>query len=235
MRKLYEKNEVLFAVLWIVLYCVIVGTVRGNFGDESGVQMLVLIAFAAGITFFVKQNHLEGKYGLARWPRSWKRYLFFIPMWILATGNIWDGISPSFKGSALVFAMVSMALVGFVEEMIFRGFLFKAMLIKNRPAVAVGVSALTFGIGHIINLLTGQASVETGVQIVWAVVWGLVFTMVFYRSGSIIPCIIAHSMIDVFSVLSTDNETADWIYVGAVIVVGIIYSIYLIRLKGSNE
>lgn len=235
MRKLYEKNEVLFAVLWIVLYCVIVGTVRGNFGDESGVQMLVLIAFAAGITFFVKQNHLEEKYGLAGWPRSWKRYLFFIPMWILATGNIWDGISPSFKGSALVFAMVSMALVGFVEEMIFRGFLFKAMLIKNRPAVAVGVSALTFGIGHIINLLTGQASVETGVQIVWAIVWGLVFTMVFYRSGSIIPCIIAHSMIDVFSVLSTDNETADWIYVGAVIVVGIIYSIYLIRLKGSNE
>ena len=26
MRKLYEKKEILFAVLWIVAYCVILGT-----------------------------------------------------------------------------------------------------------------------------------------------------------------------------------------------------------------
>ena len=63
MRKLYEKKEILFAVLWIVAYCVILGTIRGNFGDESIYMLLALLVFTAGIIAFVKANHLEGKYG----------------------------------------------------------------------------------------------------------------------------------------------------------------------------
>ena len=124
MRKLYEKKEILFAVLWIVAYCVILGTIRGNFGDDSIYMLIALIVFSAGIIAFVKMNHLEEKYGLAGWPKGTKKYLFFIPMWVLATGNIWDGFLPSYQGSSLVFALISMILVGFVEEMIFRGFLF---------------------------------------------------------------------------------------------------------------
>ena len=65
MRKLYEKKEILFAVLWIVAYCVVLGTIRGNFGDESIAMLIALLFFTAGITAFVKRNHLEEKYGLA--------------------------------------------------------------------------------------------------------------------------------------------------------------------------
>ena len=231
MRKLYEKKEILFAVLWIVAYCVILGTIRGNFGDESIYMLIALIVFTAGIIAFVKANHLEEKYGLAGWPKDMKRYLFFIPMWILATGNIWDGFDPSYQGGSLVIAAISMILVGFVEEMIFRGFLFKAMLGKGKTIVAIIVSAVTFGIGHIVNLFTGQASLETVVQIIFAISWGFILTMVCYKSGSIIPCIIAHSLIDVLSVFGADNELIDRIYIGATIVVAIVYCIYLGRLK----
>ena len=185
MRKLYEKKEILFAVLWIVAYCVILGTIKGNFGVESIYMLLALAAFTAGITAFVKVNHLEEKYGLAGWPKDMKRYLFFVPMWILATGNIWDGFSPSYRGFSLVCAVISMLLVGFVEEMIFRGFLFRAMLSKDKTIVAIPVSAVTFGIGHIVNLFTGQASFETVMQIIFAISWGFILTMVCFRSGSI--------------------------------------------------
>lgn len=231
MYKLYEKKEVLFAVLWIVAYCVIVGTMRGNFGDDSIHMLLALIVFTAGITVFVKVHHLEEKYGLAGWPKNMKKYLFFLPMWILATGNIWDGFAPSYQGVSLVFAVLSMILVGYVEEMIFRGFLFRAMLKENKTIVAIVVSAVTFGVGHIVNLFTGQASFETVVQIIFAVSWGFILTMVCYKSGSIIPCIIAHSVIDALSVLGRDNELVDWIYIGATIVVAIVYSIYLSRIS----
>ena len=61
MKKLYEKNEVMFAVLWICLYCFLSIPVRGNCGDESVWMLLVLSAIAAGITVFVKTNDLEGK------------------------------------------------------------------------------------------------------------------------------------------------------------------------------
>ena len=234
MRKLYEKNEVLFAVLWIVAYCVILGTIKGNYGYESIAMLIALLCFTAGIIAFVKANHLEEKYGLAGWPKDMKRYLFFIPMWILATGNIWGGFSPDYQGASLATAIVSMALVGFVEEMIFRGFLFRAMLSENETTVAIIVSAVTFGLGHIVNLFTGQASFETAMQIIFAISWGFILTMVCFRGGSIIPCIIAHSLIDVLSLLNADKETVDGIVIGVTVVVAIVYCIYLGKVKDEK-
>ncbi len=235
MRKLYEKKEILFAVLWIVAYCVILGTIRGNFGDESIYMLIALLVFATGIIAFVKANHLEEKYGLVGWPKDMKKYLFFIPMWILATGNIWDGFAPSYQGAELVIAILSMILVGFVEEMIFRGFLFKAMLEGDKTIVAIIVSAVTFGVGHIVNLFTGQAGFETVMQIIFAISWGFILTMVCYKGGSIIPCIIAHSLIDVLSLFGADNELIDWIYIGTTIVGAIAYCLYLSRIHSPES
>lgn len=234
MRKLYEKKEVLFAVLWIVAYCAVMTPIKGEFGYESGWWLLAMIVFAAGIMSFVKLNHLEEKYGLRGFPKDMKKYLFFIPMFILATGNLWAGFALSLKGIELLTATLSMMLVGFVEEMIFRGFLFKAMLGNGKTVPAIIVSAVTFGIGHIVNLFAGQASFETMIQVVFAVSWGFIFTMVFYKSGSLIPCIIAHAMIDVLSLYGADNELTDWIYIGLTIVTAILYCIYLSKLHSEE-
>lgn len=237
MRKFYEKNEVLFAVGWILVYCLVMMPVRGEFGDESVWTLLALAGIAAGITIFVKQHHLEEKYGLAGWPKNTKKYLFFIPMWVLATGNLWGGFALSYSGAAQVYAVLSMLLVGYVEEMLFRGFLFKALASKNDIRVAILVSAVTFGVGHIINLLTGQANLETVIQVFFAVAWGFIFTMVFYKSKSLIPCILAHGLVDVFSKFGavSDNMTIAWVYMGAVIVVAIVYCTYLVKAADRAE
>lgn len=235
MRKLYEEKEVLFAMLWIVAYCLVFGTIKGSYGYDSPLAAAALFVFAAGIGLFVKRNHLEEKYGLAGWPKDTKRFLYFIPLWILSTGNLWGGAQMNYHGTGLAFAVLAMALVGFVEEMIFRGFLFRGMLAEGKPAPAVIVSSLTFGIGHIVNFLTGQAGFETAVQIVFAVSLGFVFTMVYYKSGNLVPCIIAHSLIDVFALFTTDSIVADWIYVGAAVVVSIIYCIFLSKVDSEKQ
>lgn len=234
MRKLYEKKEVLFAVLWIVVYCVVMTPIKAKFGYASIWWLLAMIAFSTGITVFVRANRLEEKYGLNGFPRDMKEYLFFIPMFILATGNIWDGFSLEFKGTELVIATLSMILVGFVEEMIFRGFLFKAMLGNGKTVPAIIVSAITFGIGHIVNLFAGQASFETVMQVIFAISWGFILTMAFYKSGSLIPCIIAHGMVDAVSLYGADTKIGDWIYIGVTILVAVIYCIYLGRIKKSE-
>ena len=231
MRKLYEKKEILFTLCWILAYCAVTGSIKDKLGFESLAMLLSLLVFSAGILLFVRRNHLEQKYGLSGWPKDTKRYLHFIPMWLLATGNLWHGISPAYQGAAQVLAVLSMILVGFVEEMVFRGFLFRAMLSKDKPIVAVIVTAVTFGIGHIVNLFTGQTSVETVMQIIFAVSWGFILTMVCYKSGSIIPSILAHALIDAFSMFAADQEKAAWVYIGATIVVGVLYCIYLGRLQ----
>ena len=234
MRKLYEEKEVLFAVLWIVVYCLVLTPLKGNFGLDSAAMLAALIIFTAGICLFVGKNHLTKKYGLSEWPKDMGKYLFFIPMWILATGNLWAGFALSYQGVSLVIAVLSMMLIGFVEEMIFRGFLFRAMLANGNKAAAIIVSSLTVGIGQFVNLFAGQASFATAMPVIFAVIWGFILTMVFYKSKSLIPCIIAHAMIDVFSVFGAENRLVDQIYILATVIVGIVYCIYLSRIKEAD-
>ena len=158
-------------------------------------------------------------------------------MWILVTGNLWGGFGIAYDGMAQVFAVLSMLLIGYVEEMLFRGFLFKALIPKDGIVISVIISSVTFGIGHIVNLFAGQANIETVIQVFFAIAWGFIFTMVFYRSGSLIPCIIAHGLVDAFSKFTLDrgeDMLTEWIYMIATIVIAIFYCIYLTRLPDKE-
>ena len=90
-----------------------------------------------------------------------------------------------FRGS------LSMACVGVIEEVIFRGFLFKAMC-KDNIKLAVFISSITFGMGHIVNLLNGKDLIATLLQICYASAIGFLFTIIFYKGKSLLPCIITH-------------------------------------------
>lgn len=81
----------------------------------------------------------------------------------------------------------------------------------------------------------GQASLETLMQIIFAISWGFILTMVFYKSGSLLPCIIAHAMIDTFSLYDTESDLTSRIYIGTTIVTAIVYCIYLSRLHTPDS
>ena len=227
---MYEKKPILFAVLWIALYCAVTIPIRGEYGDGSAWSLAGLLAVSAAVAAAACVIPLWRKLGVFARPRHVRACLWFVPMWILATGNAWDGFAPQYSGAALLYAAGSMALVGFAEEMIFRGFLFRAMLEKDGPKAAVIVSAVTFGIGHVVNLLAGMATFENLLMVVFAVAWGFVFTMVYWKSGSLWPCIAAHAAVDVLSMFSAQTVWGDWVYIGATIAVGIAYSLWLRRL-----
>ena len=111
--------------------------------------------------------------------------------------------------------------------MLFRGFLFKALIPKDGLKLSVIISSVTFGIGHIVNLLAGQANLETVIQVLFAIAWGFIFTMVYLKSGSLLPCIIAHGLVDAFSKFSTESITVEWVYMIATIIIAVVYCIYL--------
>lgn len=229
MKKFYEKNELWFAIAWIVVYCGVSVPIRGAYGDESAAMLAGLAVIAAGLLAFVKTAHLEEKYGLVKWRGHAREYLFFLPVLVLMTGNLWGGVGMAYEGTAQLFAVLSMFLVGLVEELIFRGLLFRALLQRDAPPVAITISAVTFGIGHIVNLLAGQGSLESLIQVIFAVAWGFLFTMLFYHSGSLLVCIFVHGMVDVFAKFTTGVSRSDYIYVTVTILVSIAYCLYLSR------
>ena len=227
MRKFYETKPVLFAILWIVVYVVLIAPLRGRFGDGSLQMLLGLVAISAALLAAIRLLGIQKELGMTRWLQNGKALLWLLPMWVLSTGNLWGGVSVRYDAINTLMAVLSFMLVGVAEEIIFRGFLFNGMKKTGRLTVAIVVSAITFGMGHIVNLLTGHATAETLVQMIFAVAWGFLFTFAYLKGGSLLPCIAIHGLIDAFSVFARDNAAADWAYIIATVVIAVVYCLYL--------
>ncbi len=198
LKKVYEKNELVFALLFIFLYCVTTIPIRGTLGDESIWMLISTITITVMTTAFITKYKLEEKYGLSRIPVDVKRFLYFIPLIILGTVNFWGGFELAYHGINLLYTSISMILIGYIEELLFRGFLFKAIEKRRGIKIAIVISSITFGIGHILNLVS-QPGVDTLMQVIYAIALGFVFVYVFYKSKSLWPCIILHSVVNLTS------------------------------------
>ena len=132
-----------------------------------------------------------------------------------------------------------MFCVGFLEEVIFRGLLFKAIA-KDNIKSAVVISSVTFGIGHIINLFNGSGMdlVDNLCQIVFAIAVGFLLVTIFYRGGSLLPCIIVHSAINTLGTFANDaNFTTEMhlLHLVALIVITVAYTMLLTRTLSKKQ
>ena len=127
--------------------------------------------------------------------------------------------------------IISMLSVGFLEEMIFRGFLFCAMT-KDNIKVAIIVSSITFGIGHIINLLNGSNTdfILNLLQVIYAMAAGFMFVMIFYKSKSLLACIITHGLFNALSVFMNDINVSFEMHLLSCVFMVIVSSFYAIYL-----
>ena len=133
-----------------------------------------------------------------------------------------------------VMYIISMCCVGFLEEVIFRGLLFRAME-KDNLKSAIIVSSLTFGIGHIVNLFNGSGRdlTLTLIQIVFAVLVGFVLVWIFYHGKSLVPCILFHSANNAFKVFAAEGNLSPQseIIINLVVIVVVLggYLFYLVK------
>lgn len=111
-------------------------------------------------------------------------HLRFLPNWMEQT---FDTMQAGWPG------IVGIAVLGPVlEELLFRGAITKVLLQKYSPAKAIFLSALVFGVFHL-----------NPVQIVAAFFAGLFFAWLYWRTGSVIPCILVHIFNNGFSVYTS--------------------------------
>ena len=242
MKKLYEKSELRFAIIWIVIYCVL-QSLANSINEEIGIEFsasAVLCVIQAVILFcFIRKNGLLERYGLCKSSVSARKFLYFVPLIILATINLWNGVSINYSLEGTVCHVIGMLCVGFIEEVIFRGFLFKAMA-KNNLKSAIIVSSVTFGIGHLVNLFNGSGMdlVNNLCQICFAVAVGFLFVTIFYRSGSLLPCIITHSAINTLNTFANEADfTAEKQIIRAfvMIVLTVAYTLVLTKTLPQNQ
>ena len=237
MTKLYKKNETAFAILWIVAYVVLsslADQLSATAGIMKSVTAVLHIAMSLILFFWIRNNDLSEKYGFRRSVIPAKRFLYYLPLIIIASTGFWGGIKLRYGFPEALLYFISMCCVGFLEEVIFRGLLFRAME-KDNLKTAVIVSSLTFGIGHIVNLFNGNGRdpASSMIQIVFAVLVGFVLVLIFYYGKSLIPCILFHSANNAFKVFSAEgnlNPQAEMV-LNLVLIIVVLggYSLYLVR------
>ena len=227
MKKFFDRQPVWFAVIWIIVYVLAFGnadTLSEALGVPKLITVMVGLVLTVVLLLFLRKHSLLPYCGLQKVQGG--RWAWFLPLIAVSTVNFWHGLAVR-EGAALY--LISMVWVAILEEVIFRGLLFRAMEKDGRTA-AIIVSSVTFGVGHIVNLLLGAELLSTVLQLVEATALGFCFTAIFMVTGSLLPCILSHAFINCTSFFAIDpTPTGRVVTCLIVTVVAVSYGAWLLK------
>lgn len=242
LTRLYKKNSILFTIIFIISYCLLM-SIGDNLSLSIGIEKIITLPIGIILSFillnFLKKNKLLTEYGLKKSSTPPSIMLYYIPLLILISANLWNGITLNFEIHETIFYILSMICVGFLEEIIFRGLLFKEMS-KDNIKVAIVISSLTFGIGHIINLINGSNTelIPNLLQVVYATGAGFMFTMIYLKTDSLLICIITHSLFNSLNAFSVDVNKINSKIITSILItlISIFYALYIfVILKKKKQ
>lgn len=133
--------------------------------------------------------------------------------------------------------------VGLMEETAFRG-LSGANYMRVHPdgkklTLFATFSAILFGVMHMGNVTAGQALDETLMQVFYAFGVGVLYAAVYFRTGSLLPMIVSHALVDVTSFLTPDSTEAltlgDVIFEGGMGILMAVIGYWFIRRAKREE
>ena len=235
MTNLYKKNEILFAVLLIIVY-IMGSSIFDGFSTKLYTLIFQVLLSLVLFGWLFKQRLLE-EYGLCKSRISSKKLLYYMPLIVIISCNLWFGVKLQYTVTESIYYVCSMLCVGFLEEMIFRGFLFKAMS-KDNLKMAIIVSSVTFGIGHLINLFNGSGAelFASVCQVGYAMAFGYLAVMLFYKSKSLIACILAHGVMNALSIFANVTVMNTYaVQIGVSLVLFIVSIVYAEYIRKSSE
>jgi len=237
MKKLYEKEPVWFAVAWIMIYVLVFGN-ADNISEAIGIPKLLTCVVGILLSLllygFIRRHGLCSHFGLCAFKGNYRAFAYFLPLILITSVNLWNGLVWQESVLTVVLHIISMCCVGFLEEVIFRGLLFKGMCASN-VKVALVVSSLTFGVGHIVNLVMGEPLFDTLLQLVYASAIGFCYTAVFLAGGSILPCILSHAVINSTSIFARETGNQAQLIVALIqTVLGVSYGLWLLRKHAEH-
>jgi uncharacterized protein len=233
MKKLQENKPIWHALVWILAYIVLV-----NIGDnlptilgmEDLATVIILIAFSLILLFYLKKNNWFELYGFNKIKKSdLTKALFYIPLIITIPLHYFRGINKELGSTGFILAILLMMCVGFLEELLFRGFLYQGILKEKGITRAVLISGVTFGIGHVVNLARGYSSGDQIIQIIAGIFVGILLALIVALTNNIIPCVLWHIFFNFSGTVTNSNLKMETFMVLIVAIICTLYSAYLIR------
>lgn len=192
------KKSVFLTISSFVLYflqSLVRGILVGTFNTNESVAEICSIFLILAIVFWViRKKETLSYYGICKWEETsfYKtNFLLFLVPFV--------NLPYLFSGAKIniVFTVTSSIFIGIMEELVFRSFLCRSIEQVSDKNKAIIISSLIFGCFHLINI-GSYPFIYVILQVLYAFSMGIVFSVVFYQSNSIIPCVIVHIVIDFF-------------------------------------
>lgn len=231
MKHLRENKPIWHALVWVAMYVALVNVGDAVSPQGSGALLVtgILLACLSGVLLvYLRRTGLSGFFGLQR-PRRGTMVLavYLAPLFAIAFFQYAKGLSPDLDARSFLYAGLFVAGVAFIEELLFRGFLFQALLKRGTLTRAIVISGVTFGMGHIVNLARGYALADLVVQVVAAVAIGIGLAYCVALTGSILPGVVFHALFNLSGTITNAGGAMDGYIVGAVLIVVVPYVFFL--------
>ena len=196
------------------------------------VELAAEFVLAIVAVVIVTRTHAWRHIGFHRLRTMRDLRFFWIPLFpvfmaLPATVTWAAGLDPSRMLEHLVFWLVLATLVGFVEEVFFRGLILRALAPRGIWLAAVASSFL-FGLMHLVNLLFGADLDATLLKVGYATAMGFAFAAVALRTGVIWPLVLIHALVDVFAFAAADATTATDVTEGDVLVSAVYVAMFTV-------
>lgn len=136
-----------------------------------------------------------------------KSLTYLLPLLLLIVLLLMNGIKAREPSRILSFLLLAL-ITGFCEETMFRGMIYGSLR-KNGQAIALLTSSALFGLAHTLNLFTGVDMRLVLLDVLATFGFGLVFSIAYEYTGTLLPLILVHAMIDFSSYLSRDYIMAE--------------------------
>lgn len=230
MRKVQDTKPIWHALIWIAIYIIAV-----NIGDNLGevvqfpeLTSIVLVVLSIVLIVYLRVGGRLAFYGIRSvQPDTLPLTLFYIPLFAIAFVQYAKGFASGLDLRVVAFAILIVTAVGFIEELLFRGFLLQALRTRGNLTRAIIISGVTFGIGHIVNLLRGWSLTDQAIQIVAAVLIGIALAYCAVLTGSILPGVVFHALFNLSGTLTNHFVLWDSVTVGVIAIVMIVYILFL--------
>jgi membrane protease YdiL (CAAX protease family) len=219
------RQAVLVAIGYIAIMALgmfTTGHVFGiTYGDPEMVYVLVFFEVAMSIYAVVMARRIFGHWHCGFGPIDWRGMWWLAPSFlviaVLFAAALFTG---TVSVSLLVLTViVTMILVGFSEELMFRGIVLKGALREVSVLKAILISSALFSSLHAVNVLAFVPLDGMVQQLVLTFIFGLAMACFALRVNSLVPLIVFHALWDMVQFLG-DIWTSSFgllVFIGVVV------------------
>ena len=179
----------------------------GIFAPTLGAVLTGLLAL------FIHKGWYAGDYeGSLKFRNFGKGLLMLLPFFVILVLNSLGIDFSSLTAENALALFVASAAPGFVEEVAFRGLaganFMRTWRTEKKIVLSVTLTSIVFGVAHLLNLSEGAGVIVTFSQVFYAFGFGIILSAVFLRTGSLLPSIVIHTLLDFTAFLNQGGNKA---------------------------